>query len=209
MRWTPSPPRDGRRASSFSCIVFGSDPTQARVSETQKRPSSLDPTKDVFKTLQKWRHDSRILLEYPSLPTLVEWPDSRQQPTNTYLGMGGIMTVRSKAASTKRGLTGTPTKCQVSKRQISKRPVSKRLKRQVYKTSGLQNVRFTKCQVYKTSGLQNVRLQKNIHIYIMYLWLVEIRRFCFSHVCRQRDGRVLFSILEGFLPYITIMANNK
>ncbi len=26
-------------------------------------------------------------------------------------------------------------------------------------TSGLQNVRFTKCQVYKTSGLQNVRLQ--------------------------------------------------
>jgi len=33
----------------------------------------------------------------------------------------------------------------------------------VYKTSGLQNVRFTKCQVYKTSGLQNVRLQKNIH----------------------------------------------
>jgi hypothetical protein len=26
-------------------------------------------------------------------------------------------------------------------------------------TSGLQNVRFTKCQVYKTSDLQNVRLQ--------------------------------------------------
>jgi len=32
-------------------------------------------------------------------------------------------------------------------------------------TSGLQNVRFTKCQVYKTSGLQNVRLQKK-HPYI-------------------------------------------
>jgi hypothetical protein len=32
-------------------------------------------------------------------------------------------------------------------------------------TSGLQNVRFTKCQVYKTSGLQNVGLQKNIHKY--------------------------------------------
>jgi hypothetical protein len=31
------------------------------------------------------------------------------------------------------------------------------------KTSGLQNVRFTKCQVYKTSGLQNVQLQKNIN----------------------------------------------
>jgi hypothetical protein len=60
---------------------------------------------------------------------------------------------------------GTPTKRQVSKCQVSKRPVSKRLKRQVYKTSGLQNVRFTKCQVYKTSVLQNVRLQKNIHKY--------------------------------------------
>jgi hypothetical protein len=60
---------------------------------------------------------------------------------------------------------GTPTKRQVSKRQVSKRPVSKRLKRQVYKTSGLQNVRFTKRQVYKTSGLQNVWLQKKLHIY--------------------------------------------
>jgi hypothetical protein len=62
-------------------------------------------------------------------------------------------------------INGTPTKRQVTKRQVSKRPVSKRLKHQVYKTSGLQNVRFTKCQVYKTSGLQNVQLQKNIHIY--------------------------------------------
>ncbi len=35
---------------------------------------------------------------------------------------------------------GTSTKRQVSKRQVSKRPVSIRLKRQVYKTSGLQNV---------------------------------------------------------------------
>ncbi len=58
---------------------------------------------------------------------------------------------------------GTPTK-----RQVSKRPISKRLKHQAYKTSGLQNVRFTKCQVYKTSGLQNVRLQKTF-IYILYL----------------------------------------
>jgi hypothetical protein len=62
---------------------------------------------------------------------------------------------------------GTPTKRQVSKRQVSKRPVSKRLKRQVYKTSGLQNVRFTKCQAYKTSGLQNVRLQNSIHIHFV------------------------------------------
>jgi hypothetical protein len=92
---------------------------------------------------------------------------------------------------------GTPTKRQVSKRQVSKCLVSKRLKRQVYKTSGLQNVRFTKCQVYKTSGLQNVRLQKNIYIYVQYFWLVKIRRFCCSHVCRQSDGCVLFSTLEG------------
>jgi hypothetical protein len=94
-------------------------------------------------------------------------------------------------------IMGTPTKRQVSKRQGSKRPVSKRLERQFYKTSGIQNVRFTKCQVYKTSGLQNVRLQKTA-IYILYLWLVEIRRFCCSHVCSQSDGSVLFSILEGF-----------
>jgi hypothetical protein len=68
------------------------------------------------------------------------------------------------------GKNGTPTKRhvskrQVSKRQVSKRPVSKHLRRQVYKTSALQNVRFTKRQVVKTSGLQNVRLQKNIHKY--------------------------------------------
>jgi hypothetical protein len=59
-------------------------------------------------------------------------------------------------------------------------------------------VRFTKCQVYKTSGIQNVRLQKKTTIYILYLWLLEIRRFCCSHVCRQSDGCVLFSILEVF-----------
>ncbi len=38
--------------------------------------------------------------------------------------------------------------------------------------SGLQNVRFTKRQVFKTSGC------KKTSIYILYLWLVEIRRFC-------------------------------
>jgi hypothetical protein len=62
-------------------------------------------------------------------------------------------------------LKGTPTKRQVSKRQVSKRPVSKRLKRQVYKTSALQNVRFTKCQVYKTLGLQNIWFQKNPYMF--------------------------------------------
>ncbi len=75
----------------------------------------------------------------------------------------------------------TPTKRQVSKRQASKRLVSKRLKRQVYKTSGLQNVRFTKRQGYSVlvvGGNTQVLLQ---------------------HVCRESDGCVLFSILEGFL----------
>ncbi len=61
------------------------------------------------------------------------------------------------------------------------------------------NVRFTKRQVYKMSGLQNVRSSKRPvakkSIYILYLWLVEIRRFCCSHVSRQSDGCVLFSIL--------------
>jgi hypothetical protein len=49
---------------------------------------------------------------------------------------------------------GTPTKRQISKRPVSKRPVSKRLKRQVYKMPGLQNVRSSTRLV-----------AKNIHIY--------------------------------------------
>jgi hypothetical protein len=76
-------------------------------------------------------------------------------------------------------------------------------KRLFYKTSGLQNVRFTKCQVFKTSSC------KKTSIYILYLWLVEIHRFWCSHVCRQSYGCVLFSILEVFLPYITIIASGK
>jgi hypothetical protein len=46
---------------------------------------------------------------------------------------------------------GAPTKRKVSKRQVSKCSVSKSpvSKRQVYKTSGLQKVRFTKGQVSK------------------------------------------------------------
>ena len=35
-----------------------------------------------------------------------------------------------------------------------------RFKSSGFKTSGLQNVRFTKRQVYKTSGLQNVMFTK-------------------------------------------------
>ncbi len=67
------------------------------------------------------------------------------------------------------------------------------------------NVRFTKRQVYKMSGIQNVRFTK-FHINILYLWLLEIRRFCCIHVCRQSDGCVLFSILEGCFA---IIASNK
>jgi hypothetical protein len=90
---------------------------------------------------------------------------------------------------------GAPTKRQVSKRQVSKRPVSKRLKRQVYKTSGLQNVRFTKWQVYKTSDLQNV-VAKNIHIYSL-LVVGGNPQVLLQPFSRQSDGCVLFSILEG------------
>jgi hypothetical protein len=102
-------------------------------------------------------------------------------------------------------INGTPTKCQVSKRQVSKRPVSKRLKCQVYKTSGLQNVRFKKCQVYKTSGLQKVRLQKNIHIYSVLV--VGGNPQVLLQPCLQAKGFILY--FRGFLPYITIMASNK
>jgi len=88
---------------------------------------------------------------------------------------------------------GTPTKRQVSKRQVSKRLVSKRLKRQAYKTSALQNVRYTKRQVVKTSGLQNVRLQKK-HPYIFCTcgWWKSA-----GSVAAMFAGCVLFSILEG------------
>ncbi len=75
-------------------------------------------------------------------------------------------------------------------------------------TSGLQNVRFTKCQVYKTSDLQNVRLQKKHPCIFCTCGCWKTRRFCCSHVCRQSDVCVLFSILEVFLPYITIISKN-
>jgi hypothetical protein len=37
------------------------------------------------------------------------------------------------------------------------------------------------------------------------LCLVEIRRFCCSHVSRESDACPLFSILDFFLQYITII----
>ncbi len=76
-------------------------------------------------------------------------------------------------------------------------------KRQLCKTSGLQNVRYTQRQVFKMSGC------KKTSIYILYLWMVEISRFCCSLVCRQSEGCVLFSIHRGILPYSTIVTSNK
>jgi hypothetical protein len=92
---------------------------------------------------------------------------------------------------------GTPTK-----RQVSKRPVSKRLKRQVYKTSGLQNVRFTKRQVFKTSGCKK-------HPYIFCTWGWWKSK---GSVAAMFAGKVMavFSLyFRVFFPYLTIMASNK
>ncbi len=96
--------------------------------------------------------------------TLEYWPWLHVHDLN---GNGWVSTnsTQMPCSSVYMYMYGTPTKRQVSKRKVSKRPVSKhpvsiRLKRQVYKTSGLQNVRFTKRQVFKTSGCK-----KSIHIY--------------------------------------------
>jgi hypothetical protein len=110
---------------------------------------------------------------------------------------------------------GTPTKRLVSKRQVSKRPVSKRLKRQVYKTSGLQNVRFTKSQVYKTSGLKNFRSSKRLvakkeqYIFCTCGWWKSA-----GSVAAMFAGKVmavLFSIFEIFChisPYWLVISKN-
>jgi hypothetical protein len=88
---------------------------------------------------------------------------------------------------------GTPTKRQVSKRQVSKRPVSKRLKRQVYKTSGLQNVWLQKTSIY---------------IFCTCGWWKSA-----GSVAAMFAGKVMavfYSLfLRGFLPYITIIASNR
>jgi hypothetical protein len=94
-------------------------------------------------------------------------------------------------------IDGTPTKLQVQNVRFQNVRFQnvwnvRFTKRQLYKMSGLQNVRLIKRQVFKTSGC------KKTSIYILYFWLVEIRRFCCSHVFRQSDGCVLFSILEGY-----------
>jgi hypothetical protein len=78
---------------------------------------------------------------------------------------------------------------------------------QTSETSGLQNVRFTKCQVYKTSGLQNVRLQKNPFIFCTCGWWKSA-----GSVAAMLAGKVMavfYSLFyRFFLPYITIISND-
>jgi hypothetical protein len=97
---------------------------------------------------------------------------------------------------------GTPRKRQVTKRQVSKRPVSKRPKRQVYKTSGLQNVRFT-----NVSSSKRPVTKKHPYIFCACGWRKSVGSV--AAMFAGKDGCVLFSNLEGFLPYITVMASNK
>ncbi len=106
---------------------------------------------------------------------------------------------------------GTPTKRQVSKLHVSKRPVSKRLKRQVYKTSGLQNVRFTKRQVYKMSGLQKVRFtkrqvfKKHPYIFCTFGWWKSA-----GSVAAMFAGKVMAGFYSLFLEgFFAIYHHNK
>ncbi len=82
-------------------------------------------------------------------------------------------------------------------------------------TSGLQNVRFTKCHVYKMSGLQNVRSSKRLVakklLYIYSVLLVDGNPQVLLQPCLQAKWWLCFILyFRGvFLPYITIMATNK
>jgi hypothetical protein len=91
---------------------------------------------------------------------------------------------------------GTPTKRQVSKRQVSKRPVSKRPKRQVYKTSGLQNIRFTKRQVFKTSGCNTSGFKTSLLVNISKRQVSKM--YNITSILRRKTGRKGYEdILEG------------
>jgi hypothetical protein len=86
---------------------------------------------------------------------------------------------------------GTPTK-----RQVSKSLVSKRLKRQVYKTSALQNVRFTKRQVFKTSGC------KKTSIHFLYLcWLQHNAGYVAAMFAGKVTAVFYFLFLSFFVMY--------
>ncbi len=72
-------------------------------------------------------------------------------------------------------------------------------KRQVYKMSGLQNVLFTKRQVFKTSGSK-----KHPYIFCTCGWWKST-----GSVAAMKWWLCFFLYFRGFLPYITIIANNK
>jgi hypothetical protein len=86
---------------------------------------------------------------------------------------------------------GTPTK----------RQVSKRLKRQVYKTSGLQNIRFTKRQAFKIYSRK-----KHPYIFCTCGWWTSA-----GSVAAMFVGKVMVCFIlyfRRFFPYITIISNN-
>ncbi len=74
------------------------------------------------------------------------------------------------------------------------------------------NVRFTKRQVYKMSGLQNVRsskrlVAKNIHIHSVLV--VGGNTQVLLQPCLQAKWWLCFILyFRGFFPYITIISNN-
>jgi hypothetical protein len=79
-------------------------------------------------------------------------------------------------------------------------------------TSGFQNVIFTKRQVYKMSGLQNVRsskrpVAKKTSIYILYLWLVEIRRSYGCNTCKMKTRKA--NLLEEAHAFFAVVLFNS
>ncbi len=72
VRWTPSFPKIGLRASNFSDALGGIVPTQPSVSVTQNLPSPSSPTREVFRIFLKCKIDSKKDDLKPSSPKLVE-----------------------------------------------------------------------------------------------------------------------------------------
>ncbi len=59
-------------------------------------------------------------------------------------------------------------------------------------TSGLQNVRVTKCQVYKTSGLQKRPVAKKLFFFYFFGGFFIFFPYCIQHcfICRPSDSTV-------------------
>jgi hypothetical protein len=83
-------------------------------------------------------------------------------------------------------------------------------------TSGLQNVWFTKRQVYKMSGLQNVRSSKCLfakkppYIFCTCGWWKSAGSVAVAAMFAGKVMAVFYSLfLRVVLPYITIIASNK